>query len=151
MSRKFFYATTNQIPKDGWGLNNIAPDPGDEFQLKPIFGEPVELDIYDKANPWSALDGQSIPHDTVMVACWIESTPGVIDLYGDMSYFVGELRQRVHPEGGPPGSYIVLADGRGLYVAEAQLEFVYTITPEAFGITPFRGRPTFCQQVYVYD
>ncbi len=103
---KFFYATTTEIPADGWGFTNDDPVE-DVFFLKPTFTSEQEVNVHNERNPWLAFDVKTVPPGTVMIACWIETTPGIIDLYGDMSYFIGDLEHGIVPKDGPRGSYIV--------------------------------------------
>lgn len=145
---KFFYATTTEIPADGWGFLNDDPDGDDVFTLKPTFTAKRELVVHSQLRPWQSLGGQTLPPGTVMVACWIETAPGVIDLYGDMSYFMGDLHIGITPENGPRGNYIVLPDGRALEVYGDDLEFVTTISPSVFGLKSWTGVPVYCQRVY---
>lgn len=145
--KKFFYATTTQIPTDGWGFTNDDPV-DDVFFLKPTFTEKHELVVHSETNPWQSLHGLTLPPGTVMIACWIETTPGIIDLYGDMSYFVGDMEMGITPKDRPRGNCIALPDGRALQVLDDQLEFVKTIAPSAFGLQSWAGTPIYEQRVY---
>lgn len=151
MTQKFFYATTTEIHDDGWGLANTAEDDGDLFELKPGFSPPVNLVPASLHSPWNSLGGITVPSDTVMITCWIETTKGVIDLYGDMSFFVGDLQTGILPWGGRSGNYIVLVDGRALQVLPDDIEFVKTISPKEVGLKSFVGQPNFCQRVYKFN
>lgn len=132
--KKFFYATTTEIPDDGWGFIRQTPFV-DRLELKPAFTSKRELIVSSEANPWQSLGGQTLPKGTVMVACWTEREPGTIQHEGSESFFIGDLLTEVLVSGGTCGSHIVLSNGWALQVSSYQLEFVKTIRPEMVGLT----------------